>query len=45
MGDRRGAYRVLVGKPKGKRLLGRTRYKWEDNINLVFQEVGLGGMD
>jgi hypothetical protein len=45
MGDMRGAYRVLVGKPKGKRLFGRPRYKSEDNINLVFQKVGWGGMD
>ena len=45
MGDSKGAYRVLVGKPKGKRLLGRPTYKWEDNINLVIQEVGWGGMD
>jgi len=44
MGDRRGAYRVLVGKPMGERLHGRPRYKWEDNINTVFQEVGWGGM-
>jgi hypothetical protein len=32
MGERRGVYRVLVGKPEGKRLLGRTRRRWEDNI-------------
>ena len=33
MGERRGIYRVLVGKPEGKRLLGRPRHRWEDNIN------------
>jgi len=38
-------YRVLVGKPKGKRPLGRPRYRWEDNIKMDLQEVGCGGMD
>jgi len=42
MGKRRGVYRVLVGKPEGKRPLGRPRRRWEDNIKL--QEVG-GGME
>ena len=41
-GERRGAYRVLVGKPEGKRPLGRPRRRWEDNIKLDFQEVGWG---
>ena len=45
MGKRRGVYRVLVGKPKGKRPLGRPRSRWEDNIKMDFQEVGCGGMD
>jgi len=45
MGERRGAYRVLVRKPEGKRLLGRSRIRWEDNINMDLQEVGCGGMD
>ena len=45
MGERRGVYRVLVGKPEGKRLLGRPRRKWEDNIKMDLQEVGCGGMD
>jgi hypothetical protein len=45
MGDRRGEYRVLVGKPNRKRLLGIPMYKWEDNINPFFQEVGWGGMN
>jgi hypothetical protein len=42
MGVRKGVYRVLVGKPGGKRPLGRPRRKWEDNIKMDLQEVGLG---
>jgi len=42
MGERRGVYRVLVRKPEGKRLLGRTRCRWEDNIKVDSQEVGMG---
>ena len=42
MGERRGAYRVLVGKPEGRRPLGRPRLRWEDNIKMDFHEVGLG---
>ena len=38
-------YRVLVGKPVGKRPLGRPRLRWEDNINMDLQEVGSGCMD
>jgi hypothetical protein len=45
MGERRGVYRVLVGKPEGKRPLGRRRRRWEDNIKMDLQEVGCGGMD
>jgi hypothetical protein len=45
MGEGRGVYRVLVGKPEGKRPLGRPRRRWEDNINADLQEVGYGGMD
>jgi len=45
MEERRSIYRVLVGKPEGKRPLGRPRYRWENNINLDLQEVGCGGMD
>jgi hypothetical protein len=37
---RRGAYRVLVGKPEGKRPLRRPRHKWEDNFKVDLQEVG-----
>jgi len=39
-GERRGMYRVLVGKPEGKRPLGRSRRRWEDNIKMDLQEVG-----
>ena len=42
MGERRGVHRVLVGKPEGKRLLGRPRPRWEDNIKTDLQEVGGG---
>jgi hypothetical protein len=38
-------YRVLVLKPEGKRLLGRPRHRWEDNIKMDLQEVGCGAMD
>ena len=45
MGEERGVYWVLVGKPEGKRPLGRTRHRWEDNIKMDLQEVGCEGMD
>ena len=45
MGDRRGVYRVLVGKPEGKRLVWRPRRRWEDNFKVDLQEVGCGGKD
>ena len=45
MGERRGVYKALVGKPEGKRPLGRPRHRWEDNIKMDLQEVGCGGMD
>jgi len=41
MGEERGVYRVLVGKPEGKRPLGRPRRRWVDNIRMDFQEVGI----
>ena len=41
-GERRGVHRVLVGKPEGKRPLGRHRRRWEDNIKMDLQEVGGG---
>jgi hypothetical protein len=43
MGERRGAYRALVGKPNGRRQLGRPRHRWENNIKMDLQEVGWGG--
>ena len=45
MGEKRGVYRVLVGKPEGKRPLGRPRPRWEDDIKIDLQEFGCGGMD
>jgi hypothetical protein len=45
LGEERGVYRVLVGKPEGKRPLGRPRHRWEDNIRMDLQEVGCGGID
>ena len=45
MGEGRGVYRVLVGKPEGKRPLGRPRRRWEDNIKMDLQEVRCGGME
>ena len=45
MGEERGAYRVLVGKPEGKRPLGRPRLRWVDNIRMDLQEVGCGYVD
>ena len=45
MGEERGVYRVLVGKPEGKRPLGRPRRRWVDNIRMELQEVGCGYMD
>jgi hypothetical protein len=42
MGERRGAYRALVGKPEGRRPLGRLRRRWEDNIKMDLREVGWG---
>jgi hypothetical protein len=44
MGERRGVYRVLVGKTEGRRLLERPRRRWED-IKMDLQELGCGGMD
>jgi hypothetical protein len=40
MGEDRGVHRVLVGKPEGKRTLGRPRLRWEDNIKMDFQDAG-----
>jgi hypothetical protein len=40
MGEGRGMYKILLGKPEGRRLLGRPRHRWKDNIKLELQEVG-----
>jgi hypothetical protein len=45
MGKNRNAYRMLVGKPEGKRSLGRTRRRWEDNIKIDLRDIGWGDMD
>jgi hypothetical protein len=45
MGERRGVYRVLVGTPEGKRQLGKSGRRWEDNIKMNLQEVECGGID
>jgi hypothetical protein len=45
MGERKGVFRVLVGKGRGKGLLGRDRHRWEDNIKMDLQKVGCRGMD
>jgi hypothetical protein len=44
-GEKKNPYRILVGKPEGKRLLRRPRRRWEDNIRMDFREIGWGGMD
>jgi hypothetical protein len=44
-GEKRNAYRILVGKPNGKRPLGRPRRRWVDNSEMDFREVGSDGMD
>ena len=45
MGERRGVYRILVGKPEGERQLGRPKCRWEDNIKMDINELGCGGVD
>jgi hypothetical protein len=45
MEESKGLYRVLVGNPEGKRLLGRHRHRWENNIKMDHQEVGCRGME
>jgi hypothetical protein len=45
MVEKRNAYKILVGKPEGKRPLGRPRRKWVDNINIDLRERGWDGMD
>jgi hypothetical protein len=43
MGEGRGVYRVLVGRPEGKRPLGRPRHRWEDNIKMDLRDTGIDG--
>jgi hypothetical protein len=45
MGERRNAYRILVGNPEGKRLLGRPRRRWVDNIQMDLRDIEWDGMD
>jgi hypothetical protein len=45
MGEKRNAYRILVGQPVGKRPLGRPRRKWVDNIKMDLREIGWDGMN
>jgi hypothetical protein len=45
IGESRGVYRLLVGKPEGKRALGRPRRRWEDIIKIDLQKMGCVGMD
>jgi hypothetical protein len=45
MGEKRNACRLLVGKPEGKRPLGRPRHRWLDNIKMDLLEIGWGGVD
>jgi hypothetical protein len=45
IGERRGVYRVLVGKPEGKKPMGRPRRRWEGNNRMDLHEVGCGGME
>jgi hypothetical protein len=45
LGEERNAYRMLVGKPEGKRPLGRPRRRWVDNIKMDLLEIGWGGVD
>jgi hypothetical protein len=45
MGEVRGAYNILVGRPEGRRPLGRPRRRWEDNIKMDLREIGFGDVD
>jgi hypothetical protein len=45
MGEERNVYRVLIGKPEGKRPLGRPRHRWEDGIRMDLGEIGWGSVD
>jgi hypothetical protein len=45
LGEKRNVYRILVGKPEGKRPLGRARRRWVDNVKMVLREIGWDGVD
>jgi hypothetical protein len=45
MGEKKNVYRLLVGKPEGKRPLGSSRHRWIDNINMDLREIVVGGVD
>jgi hypothetical protein len=45
MGEGRGVYRAMMGKPERKRLLGKSKRRWEENITMDLQGVGSGGLD
>jgi hypothetical protein len=45
MGEVRGAYNILVGRPEGRRSLGRPRHRWEDNIKMELREIGFGNVN
>jgi hypothetical protein len=45
MGEVRGAYNIVIGKPEGRRPLGRPRHRWEDNIKMDIREIGFGDVD
>jgi hypothetical protein len=45
IGEKKNAYRILVGKPEGMRPLERPRSRWEDNIRIYLRKIGWGGMD
>jgi hypothetical protein len=45
MGEKRNAYRILVGMPEGKRPLGRPRRRWADNVKMDLREIGWDGVD
>jgi hypothetical protein len=45
MGEVRGAYNILVGRPEGRRPLGRPRRRWEDNMKMDLREIGFGDVD
>jgi hypothetical protein len=45
MGEMRNAYKILVGRPEGKRPIGKPRSRWEDNIKMDLREIGFGGVN